>query len=459
MINIKSKTILVSLVIVSLLFISPYVESFSFGDLGDVVNYVLFNSFKVISGHVAYPQQAMDMQDCDSPDIDDCYSGGGGGGGSGGYSGICGDGARQEGEACDSGLDGIGGTDDDDFGLIFPTCISRNYDGGELACTDDCDLIQDGCYDFNDGFCNSEGGENEFNSPMDCQSQSLVSCAVMLCAEAYENCEGDNTLDCTEEENRVCGFTGMGYGCVQGAAGNICGDGNIADDEQCEHSQGLLTDPSDDDLTESCYTLGYDSGTLRCDNDCTFDEDRCVNDDDSICSGNSCGGATGGGDDGNNRDPAPVSINTVTTCAAIAGICINSCGANYAHFNGSNDLDGQCVQQHGDGLVCCIPNYVLNSGLINQDGSYVDDDDSLEQDVEFSGNIKTIEDYAIQKEQEAANAPQYTLEGGLSQVLTSPSYAMGGVWIIFVLTAVVVGMTYYLHTTVGSNLKRKKKRK
>jgi hypothetical protein len=456
-INIKSKTILVSLVIVSLLFISPYVESFSFGDLGDVVNYVLFNSFQVISGHVAYVQ----VMYCDADSTGECTGGSSGGGGS--SSGICGDGTRQEGEVCDPGLDGIGGTDDDDFGEIFPTCESRFFDGGELECTDDCDLIQDGCYSFGDTICN-EDYENCYNSPEDCGGCMIIpviNCAIVTCAESYDDCEGENTLDCTGLQ--VCGhdmFTGAG--CVDAEFPDVCGDGTINTEigEECEHLEDLLTDPSDDDLgIESCNTLGYDSGTLRCDNDCTFDEDRCVNDDDSICSGNSCGGATGGGDDGNNRDPAPVSINTVTTCAAIAGICTNSCGANYAHFNGSNDLDGQCVQQHGDGLVCCIPNYVLNSGLINQDGSYVDDDDSLEQDVEFSGNIKTIEDYAIQKEQEAANAPQYTLEGGLSQVLTSPSYAMGSVWIIFVLTAVVVGMTYYLHTTVGSNLKRKKKRK
>ena len=37
---------------------------------------------------------------------------------------------------------------------------------------------------------------------------------------------------------------------------------------------------------------------------------------------------------------------------------------------------------------------------------------------------------------------------GVQKILMSPSYAMGGVWIVFALTLFVVGISFYLHRKI-----------
>ncbi len=49
-----------------------------------------------------------------------------------------------------------------------------------------------------------------------------------------------------------------------------CGDGVIDSFEDCEGR---------DLQGETCETFGYDGGTLRCDEECEFDDERCTEED------------------------------------------------------------------------------------------------------------------------------------------------------------------------------------
>ncbi len=434
MIIIKNKTILTSLIIISLFFVVPYVESFSFGELSDMVGFVLFNTFDVITGDALYPTYSVGV--CDIVSDPECTDDNYGGGGGGGSSGVCGNGEREEGEGCDSGIDGIGGTDDDDFGTIFPDCESRGDDGGELQCTDSCDLIQDGCYYFDDGDCESDFGETCENSPNDCAHLCIIpppSCSELMCSDYPIDCNQQHTLDCTLEEGEICEF-----GECVAAATTFCGDGIV----QEPNSAGVFEECDGADFgTQSCITLEYDSGALSCREDCTISESACEYD----CVGLACV-----------TPDDRTEITQVTTCAAINGICTNECGTGYEAYSGIRNLDQDCVNKYGAGLVCCVPSYILNAGYVSDSGDYGDAETSSD---EFTGNIKSVEDYTIQNQQEAAmSAPTYVLEGGMQEMLNSPSYAMGGVWVIFVLTAVIIGMTYYLDASVASRLRFRRRK-
>jgi len=355
-IDIKSKTILLSLVIISLFFITPYVESFSIGDLGDMVGYALFNSFKIISGNVVNVEIACDYSD----DVGGCA----GGGGSPAPISYCGDGT------CDG-------------------------DESYAVCSADCEL----------------------------------DCSILTCQDNWGICGGQETIDC--EGNQICGVDL--YGECDAALISDCGDGIVNNDEECDEN---LLDGS------TCISLGFDFGTLSCNSDCTFDEDQCYNDDNS--------------DTGVTPPDDKQDVGTALTCAAINGICTNGCGVNYEHYDGNTNLDRACVRDYGNDLVCCVPSYIINTGYSGGDS----DQYATNEDGTFTGKVKSVEDYMIQKEQEAAkSAPSYSLEGGLQQILTSPAYAMGGVWIIFVLTAVVIGLTYYLHSSVAPKIRKRRKMK
>jgi len=396
-----------SIIILSLLFVTPYVNSFSIGDLGDMIGYVLFNSFQIITGQVTATDcsaaggecksscgngesqvsySCVDEEMIDTPSIitglavaDVCCLP------DGPLPSVCGDGDIEEGEECDRGVENTNdpsSCDGTEFGL------SCSY------CTTDCALIEVTNDDCMDTTC--------FANPTEC--------------------DGAYTFDCNGLD--MCGPFGE---CIDAPEDvGLCGNNIINELEICDSAE--LNN-------KTCITQGYESGNLTCESDClSFDVSSCV-----------------AGNDDPNPDDSDNSQDTVAaalTCASINGMCTDECGVNYEHYNGTNDLDGDCVERHGEGLICCIPSYLLNGDS---------DNDPLTEDDSFTGTVKSVEDYMAKDQKAAKSAPSYTFEGGLKQILSSPYYAMGGVWVVFVLTAVVVGLTYYLHTNVGPKRKKKKR--
>jgi hypothetical protein len=129
----------------------------------------------------------------------------------------CGNGVRETGEACDGG--DLGGFD----------CTSLGFTSGTLACTADCHLDGSQCV------------------------------AASVC--------GNGVLEIGEEcDNGAANSDTAPDACRSNCKRADCGDGVIDTFEDCE---GRNLDG------ETCVTLGYSGGPLRCDSECTFDDSRC----------------------------------------------------------------------------------------------------------------------------------------------------------------------------------------
>lgn len=130
----------------------------------------------------------------------------------------CGNGLRETGEACDGA----------DLGTF--TCASVGYASGTLACESSCLFNFDGCV------------------------------ANPVC--------GNGVLEINEEcDNGAQNSDTVAEACRTNCKRAFCGDGVIDIFEDCE---------GNDLGGETCKTLGYDGGSLRCDPVyCEFDDERC----------------------------------------------------------------------------------------------------------------------------------------------------------------------------------------
>ena len=133
-------------------------------------------------------------------------------------SAVCGNGTRETGEACD-GAD-LGGFD----------CSNVGFASGVLACAADCRLDLSACV-------------------------------------ANPRC-GNGILEVGEEcDNGGANSDTLPDACRTTCRRASCGDGVIDVFEDCERG---------DLAGETCQTLGYDGGSLRCDTEfCEFDDSRC----------------------------------------------------------------------------------------------------------------------------------------------------------------------------------------
>ncbi len=131
----------------------------------------------------------------------------------------CGNGIRETGEACD-------GSDLGGF-----TCATLGFTTGTLSCNDQCRLDTSGCV-----------------------ANSVCGNGIL---EAGEECDnGTANSDTTPDACRTT--------CKRA----FCGDGVIDSFEDCE-GKNLNG--------ETCLTLGYDGGTLKCDTEfCEFDDEKCT---------------------------------------------------------------------------------------------------------------------------------------------------------------------------------------
>ena len=359
----KEKVVLMFFVLVSLLFISPYVVSFSFDevnyDLSNVVGYFVYD-FKLITGMAGIPE--LDEGDLPGP--------------------VCGDEAIDSGEVCDgSNLKGY-------------DCVSQGFDSGSLGCLSDCSGFDTGgCVSgpvCGDGTCDAEE----------------------TCSGCPADCDGEQA-DCSSGE--TCEVVFGSGSCIE-AESSLCNNNLVEGSEICDGS---------DLNSETCVTQGFNSGSLGCSSNClSFDTSSCVNGDQAIVPPSDNEEAL--------HSPIP------TTCADVSGVCSDKCINNFVHYDDSN-FDRKCEISYGEELICCVPSYVMVSG---------DDEENQEEisDNEVSGNVKSVEDYMIdESENVQTSQTYYDLENGLDRIMLSPNYAMGGVWVVFILTVFVIGISFYVH--------------
>ena len=149
-----------------------------------------------------------------------------------GSASACGNGVVDDGEDCDG---------------TAPACADLGFTGGVAFCNSDCTLNTVGCTGTS-GSCGNgviDAGEacDGFNLQGSSCANFGFSGGTLRCAD---NCQLDFT-SCTETSI-------------------VCGDGVVAGGEDCDGAN--LNG-------QSCTSLGYDSGSLRCAS-CAFDTSRCV---------------------------------------------------------------------------------------------------------------------------------------------------------------------------------------
>jgi hypothetical protein len=274
------------------------------------------------------------------------------------------------------------------------SCVDGDSPWYCLSDGDDCNLVSactlcDCPPEF--AHCNEEGG-----------IAGLGACESTTCGD--ELCEGDEDSEtCCSD----CGCDGDDSCIDDECIGDDCGNGVIDSEEDCDGTEFG---------GESCTSLGYDSGSLSCDG-CILNDDNCRYD-----------------DSGDEESPT-----VEKNCASVNGICTDSCFGGYVYYNNAN-YDSKCESVYGEGLVCCIPDYTVAD----------ESQDSKESEKKESTSIVGVEKFIIDEEESGVQkspAP-ITEYKGIEKIIMSPSYAMGGIWIAFILTSLVVGISFYLHKRI-----------
>ena len=154
---------------------------------------------------------------------------------------FCGDGTVNGAEQCEPGV-----TPYDE------TCADFGFDGGTLSCTDTCGYDTSGCYACGDG--QVEGNEVCDGSNLDGET-----CASLGFDGGTLACDGA----CGSFDTSGC--YRCGNGSVETTGGEVCDPGDTTDGEPPEALNG-----------QTCSSLGFDAGTLRCKADCSFDTSGCI---------------------------------------------------------------------------------------------------------------------------------------------------------------------------------------
>ncbi len=226
----------------------------------------------------------------------------------------CGNGAKEQGEACD-GAD-LGGA----------TCASAGFDGGTLACAADCTLDTSACT----------------GTPETCGNATI---------DAGEDCDGADLAAATCES---LGFDGGTLSC----AADCSFDTSACTDEPAECGNGVVDAGEACDGADlgdaTCETQGFDGGTLGCAADCTFDTSACEGED-------PCAAACATLADCLTGDGCPTAAvdaflapeGCPASCAADPGMVTNVAGMGCETalpivYATSADLDAACHAQPGE---------------------------------------------------------------------------------------------------------------
>lgn len=386
--------------------------------------------------------------DCSSYDVSDCYIPGCGNGRVEGTE-QCDDGNDNNNDACTNSCrnaicgDSVVRLDlesCDTNNLNGQTCVSQGFDAGTLRCTRACAFdislctnvepqtcgngvregteICDGS-DLNGRTCLSEGyGVGSLLCSDSCNNvittscdSSCNDCGKSLCSECADVCSAtDNhpaleTSDCNAANG---GFFCMADGtCADSRDTSACGN-NIADfdlGEQCDGNNfgGL-----------DCRSFGiYTPGYLMCDDSCSLIFDKCFYEEEIPEEGFG--------------EELPPTLDS-GSCGGVGGVCMNSCITGFMYFNDLS-LDSECQQQFGiNSLVCCVPGEEASS-LQGGTNTGLDVSEELKE--------------ALREKREKGTTEE-PLTFDVDEILMSPK-TIGGLWIIFLLSAIVIVVSAYLH--------------
>ncbi len=219
---------------------------------------------------------------------------------------VCGNGSIDSGEDCD-------GTD-----LGGATCESRGFVGGTLACTGDCTFDTSDCSTCGNG--SVDGGE-------ECDGANLggATCASRGHTSGTLSCDGS------------CGIDESA--CVDAS----CGDGARAGSEDCDGADlGGAT----------CADVGFFAGALACNSDCTFQISGCHNCGDGSIQGiEQCDGADLGGASCTTRGFTMGTLACSSGCTYDTSGCSSAACGNGVLESGELCDDGNATT--GDGCTSC----------------------------------------------------------------------------------------------------------
>ena len=249
----------------------------------------------------------------------------------------------------------------------------------------------------------------------------VVACTICGCDEVTPHCNedagfaglgacenptcGDGLCEGDEDSSNCCNDCGCddGSSCESNeCVVELCGNGAVDPGEECDSSS----------TGKSCSDFGYDTGSLSC-SGCSYVTSGCAN----------------------YEDDNPSGATLQDNCASVNGVCTDSCLSGYS-YPGNINYDRKCEVTYGDGLICCVPDY---SG---GDSSGGDVNDIVQESTSIIGVEQFVIDEENGVQKSAASLNEYQ---GVEKLLLSPSYAMGGVWIVFILTVLVVGISFYVH--------------
>jgi cysteine-rich repeat protein len=227
----------------------------------------------------------------------------------------CGDGAIDGEEVCDGNE--LGGED----------CESQDFDGGTLACADDC------------------------------MSFDTAACTNLMCGN--DSIEGKEVCDGTALAGLTCetlDFDGGTLACDANCGGfdtsgcYACGDGVIEGPEVCDGAQ--LND-------QTCATQDFTAGPLGCAADCSaFDTTQCTTCGDDVAAGTeSCDGIDLGGNTCLTEGFDDGEISCAADCSLVLDACTD-CGDGLIEgtevCDGANLGGATCVSQGADfGTLAC----------------------------------------------------------------------------------------------------------
>jgi len=143
---------------------------------------------------------------------------------------VCGNGVREEGEACEQGM------------LGAETCEGLGFVGGTLGCTATCVYDTAACETCGDGDIDAARGE-----VCDGTELGAATCISLGGTGGVLSCNPDCTFNQT--------------------ACTDCGDGTADDDEECDRT---------DVRGQTCVSLGLEGGAPGCTADCRLDRTTCT---------------------------------------------------------------------------------------------------------------------------------------------------------------------------------------
>ena len=399
----KNKTTFRVLIILAVVLLIGVVSFFLFEGFSSIVNYVFLGELQLtgqVSNSVCENSGGSCRLSCIIGEYSVIYS--------------CDpiDGGEEEfvGEA-DNNPDPLGGLIGQAILSEVGCCMPDSCGNGHLGIGEECD----------DG--NTEGGDG-------CSSNCIIEyCGNNVC-DVGETCPGC-IQDCEgiiEEPachtNQICANK-YGLGICDPYEANPCGNGQIDSGEECD------TNNLNDKLCGSFD--GFLSGTLTCNNDCTFNKEGCL--------------GIGDGEPDDVTDDTGLNANIPVvrkTCSEANGTCASTCREGDVHY-GEEFSDNKCTEDYGVSLICCV-----SSGE-ESNNTYLSTDSDLPNDEEENSTY----DYGQDPSREDSDVSPGGEIGTIESILSASNYLFVKIVILIILIFAVFFVMRKFHFSFWEKLTRR----